>query len=62
MQFFKITYKINILNSFFLLLMFFNIFYFIKQKTRLFWRVFDIFKEKSTRPIINNSAGGANNT
>ena len=41
----------------------FKYFLFYKTKNPPFGAGFSIFfKEKSTRPIINNSAGGANNT
>ena len=60
--FFK-THEINTLNSFFTVINVFEHFLFYKTKNPPFLAGFSIFfKEKSTRPIINNSAGGANNT
>ena len=61
MQFLKNTDKTNILNSFYFNF-YLRTFLFHKVKKPAFWGgFFDIFKEKSTRPIFHNSAGGTNN-
>lgn len=60
MQFLKNTDKTKILNSFYFNF-YLRTFLFHKVKNPPLGAGFSIFKEKSTRPIFHNSAGGTNN-